>query len=168
MFMAVMAARSVAERLVKIQKLSSLYHQEVEGLRRDAIKTTVNALWRRYRQQLRQGENLYFLDWLADRERLEHTFRAGTGGHGIIARRKWAIAYYKFLTRKELTFADDVENTWMFEALEEAINAKHDDPNWVIYVEAEVLPELVGAKQLSGSSFMFGKVERPTPDESNS
>ena len=45
---AVLTARAVAKRLVRIQKLNSLYREEVETMRTDTVKTTVNALWRRY------------------------------------------------------------------------------------------------------------------------
>src|SRR5690606_6769548 len=106
MHMAVMTARSVAERLVKIQKLSSLYHQEVEGLRKDAVKTTVNTLWRRYKQHQKREESMPFLDWLVSKEHLERTFWHLTTGTGLPTRRRWAIGYFRFLDRKELTLAD--------------------------------------------------------------
>lgn|GEM_PF-5355733 len=162
--MAVMTARPIARRLVNIQHLSSLYHQAVEEMRRDAVNTTVNTLWNRYRQHQKREEPRSFVDWLVSKEHLENTFWHATTGTGLPTRRRWAIGYFKFLTRKELTLADDPSNLWMFDALEAKINSKHQDPNWVIVVETVQRDGIPRYNLQPGVSFMFGKVERPKQD----
>jgi len=167
--MAVGAARGIATRLVKIQKLSSLYHQEVAEFRVDAIKATAGNLWRRYNEEkrrvLRREEKMPpFLDWLVSVKQMERTFWHVKGGMSLPTRRKWAIGYYKFLTRKELTLADDPSNLWVFDALETALNAKHNDPDWIIVVETVTREAIPRYRLDEGVSFMFGKIERPAPE----
>lgn len=159
--MAVMTARPIARRLVNIQHLTSLYHHAVEELRRDAVKTTVNALWRRYMEHQKKGEEpRSFIDWLVWKEHFEATFWHRTTGAGPATRRRWAIGYLKFLTRKELTLADDPYNLWVFDALEEALNAKNDDPDWVITVETVERDAMPRYRLKAGSALMFIKTER--------
>jgi hypothetical protein len=159
--MAVLSARGVAQRLVKIQKLSSLYLQEVEELRKDAIRTTVDNLYRRWRQYMKNGGELSFLEWLVELKHFEDTFLKR---NGVPLKRKWAFGYFNFLTRKELTLADDTDNLWMFEALEDAINAKHNDTEWVVQVETVIRDGIYSYRLKDGVAFMFGKVERPVLD----
>lgn len=163
--MAVITVRSVARRLVNIQHLSSLYHQAVVEMRNEAVKTTVNTLWRRYKQHQKREDPRSFVEWLVAKQHLEATFWHVTTGTALATRRRWAIGYYKFLTRKELTLADDPENLWVFDALESAINAKHDEPDWIIVVEAVERGAIERYRLKAGVSFMFGKVERPVDRE---
>jgi hypothetical protein len=158
--MAVMTARSIARRLVNISHLSSLYHQAVEDMRRDAVNTTVNTLWNRYRSHQKREEPRSFVDWLVEKQHLENTFWHRTTGTGVATRRRWAFGYFRFLTRKELTLADDPSNLWMFDALEAKINSKHDDLDWVIVVETVNRDGIPRYRLQPGVSFMFGKVER--------
>lgn len=135
--MAVLSARSVAEELVLIQHLSSAYHQAVENLRRKAIKTTVDTLWRRYKQHQKREEPRSFIEWLGWKGNFESTYwYVNTEGTGLPTRRRWAIRYLSFLTRKELTLADDPYNIWIFEALEQAIVQKQDDPSLQLIIES--------------------------------
>lgn len=163
--MAVMTARSIARRLVNVQYLSSLYHQAVEELRRDTVKTTVDTLWRRYKthQTKYREEPRSFVEWLVWKEHLENTFWHVTTGSSLPTRRGWAIRYHRFLTRKELTLADDPDNLWVFDALQDAINAKHDDPEWLVTVEAVEREGIPRYHLPPGVSFAFGKVEREEP-----
>lgn len=157
--MAVLTARAIAKRLVRIQKLRSLYYEEVEAMRADAVKTTVDALWRRYGDFKRRTKtNPSFVDWLVKQKHLERTFWSS---NGQATRRRWAIQYFDFLNRKELTLADDPSNLWMFEALEGAINAKHDDPDYVIVVDAVPRKAIPRYRLKEGVSFMFRKIDRP-------
>ncbi len=157
--MAVLTARAVAERLVRIKKLSSLYHEEVAQMRIDAVTTTVNALWRRYVVYKRRSQtNPTFIDWLADKKHFEETYWPSTS---LPARRRWAFQYFNFLTRKEITLGDDPSNNWMFGALERAINAKHDDPNWVVVVEAVPRNAIPRYQVKEGTSFTFSLRLRP-------
>ena len=157
--MAVLTARAIAKRLVRIQKLNSLYHEEVETMRADAVKTTVNALWRRYGEFKRRTKtNPSFVNWLVRQKHLEQTFWRSNGQP---TRRRWAIQYFNFLTRKELTLADDPSNTWVFEALEAAINAKHNDPDYIIVVDAVPRKAIPRYRLKEGTSFLFRKVDRP-------
>lgn len=93
--MAVLSARAVAKRLVRIQKLSSLYHEEVDTMRADTVKTTVNALWRRYREYKRRTKTEpTFVEWLVKSKHFESTFWKS---NGLATRRRWAIQYLNFL-----------------------------------------------------------------------
>lgn len=134
--MAVLSARSVAEELVLIQHLSSAYQQAVDNLRRNAIKTTVNALWRRYRDHQKREEPRSFIEWLAWKEHFESTFWHVTTGTGLATRRRWAIRYLSFLTRKELTLADDPHNVWILGAFEQAVREKQDDAKLELTIES--------------------------------
>lgn len=169
--MAVMTARGVAKRLTSVQKLKVLYMDAVAALREDAIKTTVGTLWRRYnehkRRALRSGEESFpeFLDWLTQLKHLERTFWHKSTGAGLATRRKWAFGYYNFLTRKELTLADDPDNLWIFAALEAAINAKLGDSDWVVHVEAVTRKAIPKERLKEGTTFMFGRVELPEEPE---
>jgi hypothetical protein len=162
----VLNARTVANRLVRIQKLKSLYEEEVAMMRADAVKTTVTALWRRFNEfKKRTKTSPSFVDWLVEHAHLEETF---SKANSLPTRRRWAIQYFNFLTRKELTLADDPDNMWMYDALEVAINAKHDEPNWIIAIEGvhrDALPQS-GVKE--GASFKFGKSDCTTKDTAES
>ena len=97
---AVLTARAVAKRLVRIQKLNSLYREEVETMRTDTVKTTVNALWRRYGEFKRRTQTEpSFVDWLVASKHFERTFWKT---NGIATRRRWSIQYLNFLTRKAI------------------------------------------------------------------
>ena len=155
--MAVMSARFVAQRLLNVRRLSGLYHDAVEELRRDAVRTTVNALWRRYKQHQKLEEPRSFVEWLVSKQHFEATFWQGSH---IGTRRRWAFRYYALLTRKELTLADDPDNLWVFDALQRALDNKNLDPNWEITVEAVTREGVESHAVLPGVAFMFGKVER--------
>jgi hypothetical protein len=162
--MAVLSARSVAVRLVKIQKLSSLYHQEVLEMRRDAVKTTVDALWRRYRAHQKKGEEWRtFVDWLSIRIHLENTFWHRGTGASLATRRDWALRYFAFLTRKELTLADDPTNRWVIDALEEAINVKAHDEEYSIVVQTSIRHENKSQGIRGGVSFSFVRSDQAPP-----
>ena len=156
--MAVMAARNVAKRLVSIQRLGALYHQAVEELRHDAVKTTVGTLYNRYKDWCkREGEDKSFAEWLILKKDLEATFNFANGHP---TRRRWAFGYFSFLTRKELTLADDRSNLWIFDALEEAINVRHDDPKYVVIVEVVQLDGFPRYNLKPGASLRFLEAER--------
>ena len=162
-YMAVLTARTVAKRLVRIQKQSSLYREEVEGMRADTVKTTVNALWRRYGEfKKRTQTEPSFVDWRVARKHFERTFWKS---NGIATRRRWSIQYLNFLTRKELTFADDPENLWLFDAVEAAINAKHNDPDWLIVIEIVPRKAIARYNLKEGAAISFVRFRRPAPDE---
>lgn len=163
MYMAVLTARAVAKRLVRIQKLSSLYHEEVEMMRADTVKTTVNALWRRYRQFKKHSKTEpSFVEWLESCVHFEETF---SNANGLATRRRWSIQYLNFLVRKELTFADDPGNLWFLDAVEVAINAKHRDPDWIIVVETEVREAIPRYRLKEGAAIRFTKRARPAAEE---
>ena len=161
--MAVLSARAVAKRLVRIQKLSSLYHEEVDTMRADTVKTTVNALWRRYREYKRRTKTEpTFVEWLVKSKHFESTFWKS---NGLATRRRWAIQYLNFLVRKELTLADDPQNLWLFDAIEDAINAKHNDPDWIIGIETVTRKAIPRYRLKEGSAISFVRLQRPAPDE---
>lgn len=161
--MAVLSARAVAKRLVRIQKLSSLYHEEVDTMRADTVKTTVNALWRRYREYKRRTKTEPTLvEWLVKSKHFESTFWKS---NGLATRRRWAIQYLNFLVRKELTLADDPQNLWLFDAIEDAINAKHNDPDWIIGIETVPRKAIPRYRLKEGSAISFVRLQRPAPDE---
>ncbi len=161
--MAVLSARAVAKRLVRIQKLSSLYHEEVDTMRADTVKTTVNALWRRYREYKRRTKTEpTFVEWLVKSKHFENTFWKS---NGLATRRRWAIQYLNFLVRKELTLADDPQNLWLFDAIEDAINAKHNDPDWIIGIETVPRKAIPRYRLKEGSAISFVRLQRPAPDE---
>jgi hypothetical protein len=161
--MVVLTARAVAERLVRIKKLSSLYREEVEIMRADTVKTTVNALWRRYREFKKRSEtDPSFVEWLVSCEHFEDTFWKS---NGVATRRRWSIQYLNFLVRKELTFADDPESLWLFDAVEVAINARHRDPDWIIVIETEDREAIPRYRLKEGAAIRFEKRERPAPEE---
>ena len=160
---AVLTARAVAKRLVRIQKLNSLYREEVETMRTDTVKTTVNALWRRYGEFKRRTQTEpSFVDWLVASKHFERTFWKT---NGIATRRRWSIQYLNFLTRKELTFADDPENLWLFDAVEAAINAKHNDPDWLVVIETVTRKAIPRYRLKEGSAIIFVRFLRPAPEE---
>jgi len=167
--MAVGAARSIATRLQKIRRLSSLYHDEVTEFRADAVKATADNLWRRYTQDCRRRRRLEepvlsYLDWLVSMAHMERTFWHKNGGMSLSVRRRWAIDYYNFLTRKELTFADDPENVWVIDALKRALNDRNDNPDWMIDVETVTLRAIGKHVKKDGVSFIFVKVYRPASE----
>ena len=133
---AVLTARAVAKRLVRIQKLNSLYREEVETMRTDTVKTTVNALWRRYGEFKRRTQTEpSFVDWLVASKHFERTF------------------------------ADDPENLWLFDAVEAAINAKHNDPDWLIVIETVTRKAIPRYRLKEGSAISFVRFRRPAPEE---
>jgi hypothetical protein len=167
--MAVGAARGIAMRLRKIQRLESLYHEEVEELRADAIKATADNLWRRYSQECSRAKKreelvLSYLDWLVTMEHMEQTFRHDSRGMSLPVRRGWAIRYYNFLTHKQLTLADDPSNLWVIDALQRAINDRNSDPDWIVVVETVIRKSIQPRLKEEGVSFMFVKVQRPAPE----
>jgi hypothetical protein len=167
--MAVGAARVIATRRRKIKRLKSLYREEVEEFRADAIKATADNLWRRYKQEcrraaLRKEPILSYLDWLVSMEHMEQTFRHDSRGMSLSVRRKWSVGYFNFLTHEELTLADDPSNVWVIDALQRAINDRIIDPDWYVVVETAIRKAIKPWLKEEGVSFMFVKVLRPTQE----
>lgn len=153
--MAVMSARSIAVRLVDIQRVNSLHLRLVEEMRREAVRITVNLLWRRYKDHQKREKSRTFGEWLAFKKDLEKTFWHKTTGASLPVRRRWAFQYFNFLTRKELTLGDDPLNMWMLEALEEELNRKANHPGYRIRVEAKSYRAIPSHRLKEGTSFAF-------------
>jgi hypothetical protein len=97
-------------------------------------------------------------------EQMEQTFRHDSRGMSLPVRRGWAIRYYNFLTRKELTLADDPTNQWVFDALQRAINDRNSDPDWIVVVETVICKAIKPRLKEDGVSFVFVKVQRPAQE----
>lgn len=165
--MAKVTAREVAQRLVDIQRVRGLYLHLVTSLRDEAIKSTAEALVRRYHAHQKRQQKLYpdmpeqpFHLWLAHKVDLEHTFWHRGTGASLPVRRRWAIQYYEFLTRKELTFDDDPMNLWVAPALEAELNRRAQYPDCMIVAEVKSYPAIPSRKVKEGNSFHFSLKKR--------
>lgn len=165
-------ARGIAERLVQIQKLESVRRAMIIAMRRDAVKTTADTLWRRYKTYLKRDsfEKVTFIEWLDNEHFMENTFWHGTGaGLSLGTRRKMAIRYLNFFYRKELYLEkpeDVYTGAWARTALEAALNMKQPSMTWMIVVDEEPR-EAIPSQGLrsGGDTFTFFKKKREDDEQ---
>lgn len=135
---AAFTARDLAGRLAQIQKASSVHRTLVVAMRRDAVKTVVDTLWRRYQRYRKREsfEEATLLEWLCREEHMEDTFWHGDGaGLSLAVRRRMAIRYHDFFFRKELSLdmaGGDITACWAFTAIPAALNLKQSGGKYAI------------------------------------
>lgn len=152
-------ARKVVRRLLRVRYLKEMYLDEVQALRDDAVAAMTRSLYKRYvTSQKRAEKEMPYVDWLCEKKTFENTF---ADRYQTSQRRSWALRYYQFFTSDQITLSDDPENKWMYEALEEAIDMQHADPDWCIMVEPNsVEAGKVDAKIKGGTVFSFTRIPR--------
>lgn len=171
---AAFTARDLAGRLVQIQRASSVHRTLTVAMRREAVKTVVETLWRRYQRYSRRKsfKQATFLEWLCREEHMENTFWHGDGaGLSLAVRRRMAIRYHDFFFRKELSLnmnEGEIAACWAFTALGAALNMKQPDDRFIVEVTGVIRDPIVsrGLKD-PGDAFLFFKSNRTPDDETD-
>lgn len=162
---------SVSKGLEGITELTQQRDELVMEVRALAIRTFVDALYRRYQRRVKRHEfEGSFLVWLNHCEYLEHTFakgaKANSHGYSMQVRKAWAMERTAVLFDDRLGYVDNkIHHGWVVRALIEEIDRRVDSPDMTIYVGAHPVlynkPSL-GKKLAAGMQLYFTIVDRPS------